>query len=183
MLPKSLAAHRIVTPGTLLRWHRRMVTKKWSQPRPPGRPPLDNELVELIARLATENRTWGVVRIQGELRRLGQRIGVRTIRRILCSRRIPPSAARGERWRTFLRARAESIVAIDFFHVDCALSLTRLYVAFVIEHHSRRVLWVPDTRPRYATWEYSCFTPPRWSWRMTLQSGWTGSGSGRSGAA
>jgi putative transposase len=71
MLPKGLRLHRIVTPGTLLRWHRRMVTRKWAQPRSPGRPPLDDKLVELIVRLASENRAWGVVRIQGELRRLG----------------------------------------------------------------------------------------------------------------
>src|ERR1700745_2840545 len=73
MLPKGLRLHRIVTPGTLLRWHRRMVTRKRTQPRSPGRPPLDGELAGLVVRLASENRAWGVVRIQGELRRLGHR--------------------------------------------------------------------------------------------------------------
>lgn len=139
LLPKGLRLHRIVTPGTLLRWHRRMVARKWIQPRSPGRPPLDGELVELIVRLATENRTWGVVRIQGELHRLGHRIGAGTIRKILPGRRIPPPAARDDQWRAFLRAHAQSILAIDLLHVDCALSLTRLYVAFVIEHRTRRV--------------------------------------------
>jgi putative transposase len=75
MLPEGLRLHRIVTPGTLLRWHRRMVTTRWTQPRSPGRPPPGIELAELIVRLATGNRTWGVVRIQGELRRPGHRIG------------------------------------------------------------------------------------------------------------
>jgi hypothetical protein len=73
MLPKGMRLHRIVTPGTLLRWHRRMMTKKWTQPRSPGRPQLDDELTGLIVRLASQNRAWGIVRIQGELRRLGHR--------------------------------------------------------------------------------------------------------------
>ena len=114
-----------MTPGTLLRCHRRMVTRKWTQPRSPGRPPLDSSLVELIVRLASQNRSWGVVRIQSELRRLGHRIGAGTIRKILRSRRIPPPAMRDDQWRTFLRAHARSILAIDLFHVDCAFSLTR----------------------------------------------------------
>jgi putative transposase len=67
VLPKALRARRIVTPGTLLRWHRRMAAAKWRQPRSPGRPPVPDELIALILRLARENRRWGVVRIQGEL--------------------------------------------------------------------------------------------------------------------
>ncbi len=136
MLPRERRLYRVVTPGTLLRWHRRMVTRKWTQPRSPGRPPLDSEFAELIVRLASQNRTWGVVRIQGELRRLGHRIGAGTIRKILRSRRIPPPAVRDDQWRAFLRAHARSILAIDLFHVDCAFSLTRLYAAFVIERRT-----------------------------------------------
>src|SRR5215469_17780695 len=151
-LPKGLRAHRIVTPGTLLRWRRRMVTRKWTQPRAPGRPPLEDELAELIIRLASENRTWGVVRIQGELRRLGHRIGAGTIRKILRSRRIPPPAVRDDQWRAFLRAHAESILAIDLLHVDCAFSLTRLYAAFVIEHRTRRVHLLGVTRHPTSAW-------------------------------
>ncbi len=146
ILPEALRAHRIVTPGTLLRWHRRMVTRKWTQPKAPGRPPLAGELAELIVKLARDNPRWGVVRVQGELRRLGHRIGAGTIRKILRSHRIPPPAARDDRWRTFLRAHAATILAADFFHIDCAVSLTRLHVAFVIEHHTRHVHLLGVTR-------------------------------------
>jgi putative transposase len=113
---------------------------------------LDDGLVELIRPPRQRNRTWGVVRIQGELRRLGHRIGAGTIRKILRGRRIPPPATRDDRWRTFLRAHARSILAIDLFHVDCAFSLTRLYAAFVIEHRTRRVHLLGVTRYPTGVW-------------------------------
>jgi putative transposase len=152
ILPRALRAHRIITPGTLLRWHRRMVTRKWTQPKAPGRPPLAGELAELIVKLAQDNPRWGVVRVQGELRRLGHRIGAGTIRKILRSHRIPPPAARDDGWRSFLRGHAATILAVDFFHIDCAVSLTRLYVAFVIEHGTRHVHLLGVTRFPTAAW-------------------------------
>ncbi len=100
LLPKALRGRRIVTPGTLLRWHKGMVAPKWRQPRPPGRPPIPDELVALIVRLARENTRWGVVRIQGELRRLGHRVAASTIRKILRSHQIPPPASRDDSWRS-----------------------------------------------------------------------------------
>ena len=63
VLPKALRRRRILTPGTLLRWHQRLVARKWTQPGPTGRPPISDEVVTLILRLADQNRTWGVARI------------------------------------------------------------------------------------------------------------------------
>jgi transposase InsO family protein len=152
IMPTGPRARRIVTPGTLLRWHRRLVAAKWRQPRPPGRPPVPGELVALIVRLARENSRWGVVRIQGELRRLGHRVTASTIRKILRAHRIPPPSGHDGSWRVFLRAHAATALAADFFHVDCALTLTRLYVAFVIELDTRRVHLLGITRYPTGQW-------------------------------
>jgi putative transposase len=140
LLPKQLRRHRVVTPETLLRWHRQLVRRHWTRPhRPPGRPPIPPELRRLILRMAAENPTWGYRRIHGELARLGYKLAPSSVWLILKRSGIEPVPRRaGLTWRQFLSAQAEGIVACDFFHVDTVL-LTRLYVMFVLELATRRV--------------------------------------------
>ena len=140
LLPKELQAFRLVTPATVLTWHRRLVAGKWTYPNPGGRPRLNAELADLIGRLAEENSTWGYVRIQGELRKLGYHVSRASIQRLLRRRRIPPAPQREQTtWRQFLRTQAGTMLACDFLHVDCAVTLKRVYVFFVIEVGTRYV--------------------------------------------
>ncbi|MEV6229779.1 helix-turn-helix domain-containing protein [Saccharopolyspora shandongensis] len=131
----------MVTPGTVLRWHHRLVARKRTYPNRIGRPPVDNAVAVLIERMAKENHTCGYQRIQGELLKLGHRVGTSTIRRVLKRLRIPPALIRcaDTTWRQFLRTQTSTMPACDFFHVDCAVTLKRVYVFFVLEVGSRYV--------------------------------------------
>ena len=152
-LPRSSRRSLLVTPRTLLRWHRSLVRWKWRQPGAgPGRPRLSPEIQELVLLLARENPRWGHRRICGELAKLGLQASPTSIRRLLARARLGPAPRRsGPSWREFLQAQAASIVACDFLTVE-TMFLRRYYVLFFIEHASRRV------------WLAGCTTNPDGGW-------------------
>jgi putative transposase len=140
-----------VRPETLLRWHRRLVARRWTYPhRRAGRPPISGEVRELIVRLARENASWGYVRIVGELRKLDINVSATLVRSVLADAGIPPAPQRDRQsWREFLRQQGDAILACDFLTVD-TLWLRRLYVLVFLSIGSPRVEYFactpnPDT--------------------------------------
>ena len=131
----------MVTPATLLAWHRRLVARKWdyASRKRPGQPSTAAAIRKLVIRIATENPAWGHRRVQGELVRLGHQIAASTVWQILHDAGIGPAPRRaGPTWKQFLTAQAPGIIAVDFVHVDTVL-LRRIYALIVIEHGTRRV--------------------------------------------
>jgi putative transposase len=154
-LPGPLRQCRLVSPGTLLRWHRELLARKWTYPRnptAPGRPPTRAEIRALVLRFARENPTWGHRRIHGELATLGHKVAAATVWNILTAAGLDPAPRRtGPTWREFCRAQARTMLACDLFHVDTVL-LRRIYVFFAIDVGSRRVHLLGVTRHPTGDW-------------------------------
>jgi putative transposase len=152
LLPPSRWPSFVVTPKTLLRWHRRLVARRWTYASRTGRPPIGGEIRQLVLRLARENPRWGYQRIAGEINGLGLRVSATTVKKILRQAGIGPGGERaGISWRAFLRAQARSMLAVDFFTVE-TIALQRLYVLFFIELASRRVHFAGCTANPTGAW-------------------------------
>src|ERR1035438_6847533 len=140
LVPREHWSSFLVSPKTILGWHRSLVRRRWTYPhRRPGRPALPDETVELILRLTRENPRWGYLRIVGELKNIGVSVSKTSVAAVLRRHGLPPAPRRaGPTWSEFLSAQAKGIVATNFFHVDTVL-LRRYYVLFVIELERRVV--------------------------------------------
>jgi len=141
----------IVTPDTLLAWHRKLIAAKWTYTRKrQGRPGVMKEIREHIVRMATESPSWGYCRIQGALKNIGHRVAASTIAKVLKEHGIKPAPDRPTSWRTFIKTHADVIVGADFFTTEVwtASGLVTYYTLFFIEHGSRAVyLTTPTPNP------------------------------------
>ena len=135
----------LVTPETLLPWHRKLIARKYdgSKQRGPGRPPTQDDLQQLVVRMASENRDRGYRRIQGALANLGHQVARGTMAKILKEHGLEPAPERQRKttWKEFLSRHRDVIVAADFFTVEAwtRRGLTRFLVLFLIDPSSRRV--------------------------------------------
>lgn len=138
----------LVTPDTILRWHRELVARKWTYRAGRGRPAgLQAHLRALVIRMATENPTWGYIRIQGAVKNLGHHVGRSTIARILRAEGLPPGRQRPMTWRTFVQAHWRVLVAADFFTTEVwtVRGLVTYCTAFVLDLESRRIQVIGST--------------------------------------
>jgi len=150
-LPRARRAGWLVTPDTLLRWHRRRIARHWTQPRQrPGRPATSAAVRDLAVRMAQENPTWGYRRIHGELTVLGHRIGASTVWKILKDAGTDPAPTRtSTTWSQLLRSQAAA--ACDFASVDTVM-LRRFYLLFFIDTTTREVTFAGITANPTAAW-------------------------------
>jgi transposase InsO family protein len=153
VLPRRSWSVFVVSPRTLLRWHQRLVARRRTYPCARiGRPPVGNEVEELVVRFARENPSWGYKRIVGELAGLGVVVSASSVRAILMRHGLPPALERDRlSWRRFLRQQAASMLACDFLTVETVL-LTRVYVLFFVSLERRRVEFVASTTQPDGRW-------------------------------
>lgn len=154
LLPRARWAAFLVTPATLMRWHRELVRRHWTFRRNEKAAPnaLDAEVVALILRLARENPRWGYLRIVGELKKLGVVVSGTSVRNVLGRHRLKPAPRRsGATWGEFLRAQASGTCACDSFSVD-TIRLRRLYVLFFINLERRQVFLAGVTDHPIGSW-------------------------------
>ncbi len=138
----------IVTPDTILRWHRQLIARTWTYAtRRGGRPGVLAEIRRLVVRMAEENPTWGYTRIRGALKNVGHRVSRSSVARILKAHGIPPVPERPTSWQTFLQAHWGAIAGADFFTTDVWTwrGLVTYSTVFVIDLASRRVQIVGST--------------------------------------
>src|SRR4051812_40284371 len=147
LLPRDRWPIFLVTPSTLLRWHRELIRRRWTYPAiGRNRRALDPAVIDLVLRLARENPRWGCLRVVGECRKLGVRVSATSVQTILRRHHLGPAPrCNGPTWTQFLRAQAAGTLACDFLTVE-TIGLTRLYILFVVELDHRRVLWGAKTR-------------------------------------
>ncbi len=151
LLPRAAWSGFPVKPGTLLRWHRQLVARRYPH-RALGRPRLESSLRTMILRLARENPHWGYRRIVGELKGLGISVSATSVRKVLLEEGLPPAPQRNRSsWRAFLQAQAASVLACDFLTVDTVF-LQRIYVLFFISLATRRVEYIACTSNPDGRW-------------------------------
>ena len=152
-LPRPEWVHLPVKPETVLRWHRRLVARRWTYPhRRPGCPLLEASRRELILRLARENPHWGYTRVVGELKGVGIGVSATSVRKVLARSRTRSRPERGSSsWRAFLRAQAGSSLACDFLTVETVF-LERVYVLFFISLATRRIEYLACTATPDGDW-------------------------------
>jgi len=149
LAPGVLEALKIVTPETVIRWHRAGFRAYWrwkSRPRG-GRPKAPAEIRELIHEISAANPLWGAPRIHGELLKLGIDVGQTTVAKYMMRRRQPPSQG----WKTFVRNHADGIASMDLFVVP-TISFRLLYGFLILQHRRRELLWLGVTANPSAEW-------------------------------
>ena len=161
------AVIRIVQPETVLRWHRELIRRKWTQPstNTGGHPRTQLEIERLVVRFAWENVDWGYGKIQGELLKLAIDIGEETIANILERYGIPPAPERGSSpsWRHLMTHYKEQLLACDFFTIETRF-LQTIYVFFFIELGTRRVHFAECTTSPNGVW--TCQQARRMVWGL-----------------